>query len=173
MRYARALGSVFSRIFDASGRILLVLNVAAEKTIVKDGRKQPMHKPRSFGLPGGGNRLDETPFRTARRELWEEGGIKATFIPYGIFIPPRDDPTDLENAGKAFYDGFDPVGEATAENDPENGVEAVYWATREEVEKGVIDYNGEAIPIYSNHRKAILNIPHRIPVPGWEANATQ
>lgn len=136
--------TVFVRLFDNAGQILLVENIGKE---LENGA----HKPDGWGLPGGGVEEHESPLEAALRELQEETGMAADLDQDFSSIDWNQERTHCV----LVFDAKLPRGRMRLE-DPEGGVNGVRWFTLEEVAKGF--YLG--LPIYRSHQR-FVSVPRR------------
>ncbi len=91
--YPRAALATDCVIFGYDGKSLKVL-------LIKRGREPFLG---SWALPGGFLRMDETVQECARRELWEETGLKSDYIEqFGVFSSLHRDPRERV-VSIAFY----------------------------------------------------------------------
>jgi 8-oxo-dGTP diphosphatase len=71
-------------------RVAVVLLVDRQGQILMQQRDSKARtSPNQWSFPGGSIEPDETPEEAARRELWEETGLRVDVVePYGVFLRP-------------------------------------------------------------------------------------
>jgi 8-oxo-dGTP diphosphatase len=71
-------------------RVAVVLLVDRQGQILMQQRDSKARtSPSQWSFPGGSIEPDETPEEAARRELWEETGLRVGVLePYGVFLRP-------------------------------------------------------------------------------------